>query len=457
MRGARYLLGATIALSTLLTTASAAERPNFVVFIADDMAWDDCGAYGHAKIRTPSMDRLADQGLRFDNAFLTCSSCSPSRCSILTGRYPHATGAEELHRPLPADQTTFLDVLREGGYYTASIGKWHLGEDAKRRVDRLEEGVKRLDEKVLSTLRERPKQKPFCLWLAFVDPHRPYAAGAIEKPHAATDAVVPPYLPDVPETRGDLALYYDEIARLDGVVGRTLAELDRQGIADETLILFLSDNGRPFPRCKTTLYDSGIKTPFVVRWPGHVMADGVTDSLVSSVDIAPTLVELAGLTAPATFQGKSFAPILRDPKAETRRYVFADHDWHDFDDHQRAVRSKRYKYLRNDYVDIPLTPPADAVRSPTFRAMRRLRDAGKLSPAQRRVFDRPRPAEELYDVVADPHELRNLARDKKYSEEISRLRSVLDRWRRDTSDPIPPLPRRPDEFDRESGDRLTRR
>ena len=380
MRGAGNLLGATIALSTVLATAAAAEKPNFVVFIADDMAWDDCGAYGHPKIRTPSIDRLAQQGLRFDNAFLTCSSCSPSRCSILTGRYPHATGAEELHRPLPADQTTFVDVLREGGYYVASIGKWHLGKDAKRRVDRLEEGVKRLDEKVLSTLRERPRQKPFCLWLAFTDPHRPYSADAIEKPHAPEDAVVPPYLPDVPETRGDLALYYDEIARLDGVVGRTLAELDRQGIADETLVLFLSDNGRPFPRCKTTLYDSGIKTPFVVRWPGHVTPDSVSDSLVSSVDIAPTLVELAGLTAPSTFQGKSFAPILRDPKAETRRYVFADHDWHDFDDHQRAVRSKQYKYIRNDYVDIPLTPP------PTpFAARRSKRCAGFATLAGSRL------------------------------------------------------------------------
>jgi len=160
-----------------------------------------------------------------------------------------------------------------------------------------------------------------------------------------TPVLVPPYLPDVPETRKDLALYYDEITRLDGYVGQVLTELDRQGERDTTLVLFISDNGRPFPRAKTTLYDSGIKAPWVVRWPKEVKPGSVSNSLVSSVDIAPTFLEAAGLRAGPSFQGNSLVPTLRNPKAVIRDEVFAERDWHDFDDHARAVRSERYKYI----------------------------------------------------------------------------------------------------------------
>src|SRR5262245_44160575 len=143
MKNRIVLLAAFVALSFVVvpTSAAEAERPNFIVFIADDMAWDDCGAYGHKTIRTPNLDRLARDGMRFDNAFLTCSSCSPSRASILTGRYPHNTGAQQLHWPLPADQVIFPEKLREAGYYTASAGKWHLGKAAKAKFDTVNEGV----------------------------------------------------------------------------------------------------------------------------------------------------------------------------------------------------------------------------------------------------------------------------------------------------------------------------
>src|SRR5262249_19065677 len=148
----------------------------------------------------------------------------------------------------------------------------------------------------VATLRERPAEKPFFLWLAALDPHRDYEPGAIPSPHRPEDVLVPPYLPDVDAVRRDLALYYDEISRLDRFVGAVLAELDRQKIVDDTLVLFLSDNGRPFPRCKTTLYDSGIATPWIVRWPGHVAAGSHCDRLVSAIDIAPTILSIAGLT-----------------------------------------------------------------------------------------------------------------------------------------------------------------
>lgn len=434
----------------LTSTVAAEDRPNFIVFIADDMAWDDCGAYGHPSIRTPNIDKLAREGMRFDNAFLTCSSCSPSRCSLLTGRYPHNTGASQLHQPLPGNQVTMARLLKSSGYYTASAGKWHLGPSERKNFDRIHSGKTNV---WLEALKDRPRDQPFFLWLAFFDPHRSYEPNTIPQPHRPEDVVVPPYLPDVEETRRDLAMYYDEITRLDGVVGEVFTELEQQGAAENTVVTFLSDNGRPFPRAKTTVYDSGVKTPWIVRWPKRVRPASTTKSIISSVDLAPTILELAGVQAGPTFQGKSFAKTLNDPSAETRMFAFSEHNWHDFDDHGRSVRSARYRYIENSYTDIPSTPPADAVRGETYQAMLQLKKAGKLTAIQQQCFTTPRPAEELYDLQEDPDELNNLADDPKYAEILKRLRGELAAWKERTGDRIPQK-RRPDEFDRITGLRL---
>jgi arylsulfatase A-like enzyme len=431
------------------------DRPNFILLIADDVGWDDIGAYGHPTIRTPNIDRLAREGVRFDRAFLTCSTCSPSRCSILTGRYPHATGAAEAHDPLPRLQVTFLERLRRAGYYTASSGKWHLGDDAVRRFDRVKRAIGGLSgcENWVETLRERPKDRPFFLWLAANDAHRPYERLKNYPPYALADVVVPPFLPDLPEVRKDLALYYGEITRLDDYAGRVLAELEKQGASGNTFVLFLSDNGRPFPRCKVTVYDSGIKTAWIVRFPGRARAGASCAGLVSAVDLAPTILHLAGLKPPATMQGRSFAALLADPAANIRDEVYAEQNWHDFAARKRAVRTTRYKYIRNFYPDLPNTPPADTVRTLTFQAMRRLRDGGSLRPEQKDCFLRPRPAEELYDIEADPHELNNLAGDPSHAGTLEALRATLARWQRETGD-REPAARRPDEYHRETGERL---
>lgn len=467
-----------------LGSARAAEetkRPNFVLILADDMAWDDCGAYGHAAIRTPNIDELARQGMRFDRAFLTCSSCSPSRASLITGRYPHNTDAEELHWPLPAEQVTFVERLKAAGYWTAAAGKWHLGPAVKDRFDVVHEGnpanfqlpsgpearkARRTAptkgdatsgcDRWVSTLRDRPRDKPFFLWLAAFDPHRDYAPGTIARPHRPEDVVVPPYLPDAPAVRKDLAAYYDEIGRLDRFVGEVMAELKRQEADQETLVFFLSDNGRPFPRCKTTLYDSGIKTPWIVRWPARVAPGSRCERLVSSIDIAPTFLALAGVPRPVRVQGQDFSALLTNPQAHVRDLVFAEHNWHDYAARARAVRSERFKYIRNDDHERPLTPPADAVRSPTFQTMRRLRDEKGLNPDQLACFVQPRPAEELYDTQADPNELRNLAADPNHAAALQRLRSALTRWEAETDDRRPAT-LSPDEFDRETGDPLPNR
>lgn len=447
-------LVACLATSSGIAVAKTKVRPNFVVIIADDMAWDDCGAYGNSKIRTPHLDRLAREGMRFDRAFLTTSSCSPSRASILTGRYPHATGAPELHQALPATQVMLSEPLREAGYYTASVGKWHLGAPAKSKWDLVREGGGPSGcEHWLPVLRDRPKERPFFLWLAAVDPHRRYQPGAISRPHTPDEVVVPPYLPDTETVRKDLALYYDEIARMDGFIGQVLEELEKQGLARNTFVLFLTDNGRPFPRCKTTLYDDGIRTPFLVRFPGRVKPGSRCDSLVSAVDIAPTVLDLAGLQPAPTFQGRSFARLLGNPQATAREFAFAEHHWHDYQAYERGVRSRRYTYIRNWLPELPGTPPADAVTSPTFGILRELRDQGNLPPQQRSIFVTPRPAEELYDLETDPHSFKNLAGDPKYARTLEKHRKALERWREETGDTFDRERLTPDGFDRETGAR----
>jgi N-sulfoglucosamine sulfohydrolase len=434
-------------------SAEPPSRPNFVLIIADDLGCEDSGPYGNRGIRTPSLDQLAAEGMLFHNAILTCSSCSPSRSSIITCRYPHNTGAEQLHWPLPKEQTTFVELLKASGYWTAAVGKWHLGNAVEDRFDLVKQSGRDNPSGCgnwVETLAERPKDKPFFLWLAAVDPHRDYQAGTIDEPHRPGDVTVPPYFPDTPEVRRDLALYYDEIARLDSFVGKVLDELARQNVADNTVVLFMTDNGRPFPRCKTTVYDSGVKTPLLVRWPARIKPGTSTGSLVSSIDIGATILDLAGVQPAASIQGQSFAAVLADPAATTRKFAFSEHNWHDFEARSRSVRTTKFKYIRNEYTDLPNTPPADAVRSPTFQTMRKLRDAGMLKPEQMTCFTRPLPAEEFYDLATDPHELTNLASDAAHRGELETLRAELDRWKAETKD-LAPQSRTPDEFDREAG------
>lgn len=449
------------------------EKPNIILIIADDMAWNDCGVYGNKNIRTPNIDFLAKNGLKFNQAFLTISSCSPSRSSIITGKYPHNTDAEQLHWALPESQLTFVELLKNTGYYTASAGKWHLGEAIKNRFDKVIEAdvsgfqlpvgsdgeqkamvAKQQSgcEDWIPTLKNRPSEKPFFMWFAALDPHRDYKENSIDNPHKPEDVLIPPHLPDVPDVRKDLALYYDEITRLDDYVGQVYNELKKQNVIDNTIIIFMSDNGRPFPRDKTTLYDGGIKTPFIVHWPNHITPNSESDELISSVDIAPTLLDITKINIPKIMEGQSFLPLLKNQKTNTRGFIFAEDHWHDFEDLTLAARSKQYKYIQNIYNDLPATPSADAGRSITFKAMINLKEKGELNNAQLNCF-KVRPKQELYDVVEDPDELNNLAENTNYKEVLETHKKALEQWKVETNFKIP-LNRTPDEFDRETGDPL---
>ncbi len=455
----------TIGIFALMVTicansvVKAADKPNFVFIIADDIGWEDFGCYGNSHVKTPNIDKLAEEGIRFDNAFLTASSCSPSRCSIISGKYPHSNGAAELHTELPESEIPFPLLLKENGYYTALAGKWHMGNAAHRAFDIYTDnnGYKNGDggeANWIPFLKDRPKDKPFFFWLASYDAHRPWGADTFIVTHDPKDLEVPVYFADTPETRQDMASYYNEIGRFDYYIGKVRQELEKQGVLENTLIIVMADNGRPFPRCKTRVYDSGMQTPFIVFWPKGLKKKGVqTESLISAIDISSTILELAGITQPDDYQGVSFAPILQSTKTETREYIFSEHNWHDYEAYERMVRSKDFLYVWNARPNLSNCGPADSKTSPTQYALNKVRDEGKLTFAQADVFVVPRPEEELFDLSLEDQQLLNVASIEKYEEQLVKLRNLLKEWMDNTGDTTPEN-LTPDRFDRETGQPL---
>ena len=251
---------------------------------------------------------------------------------------------------------------------------------------------------------------------------------------------------DTEITRQDLAGYYHEVSRFDHYVGLVTAELKKQGVLENTMIVVAADNGRPFPRCKSRMYDSGIKTPWVVHYPKLVKNPSVTPSFVSVIDLSATCLELAGVKRPAFIQGRSFLPILEDPKAQVREVVFAEHNWHVYKNHERMVRFGDYLYIRNNFPNQPNLCYESDDHYPAGAELWKAHAAGKTKPSQQQIFANPCPPEELYKVSNDPHQLSNLAKDVKYAKTIKQARALLASWTTQTGDSIPekPTPHRHD-------------
>ncbi|WP_339921767.1 sulfatase [uncultured Cyclobacterium sp.] len=434
-----FLMLAIIATNSL--TYAQDNRPNIIMIIADDIGYEDLGSYGNAIASTPVTDRIASQGIKFDNFYLTTSSCSPSRSSIISGRYPHNTGAAELHTAMPENILTFPELLKESGYFTGQSGKWHMGPVPRKGFDLIYDKKPEIgiggEDYWVPLLKERPMDKPFFLWLAALDAHRPWGENDFTGAHDPDKVKVPPYLADEAATREDLANYYDEISRFDYFIGKVEEELERQGQLDNTVIFILSDNGRPFPRSKTRLIDSGIKSPLLVKWPKALKGGLVADAMVSSIDLAPTFLQLAGVDAPGNFQGKSFLSVLKNPDLPFRNYVFAEHNWHDHEAHARMVRTKDYLYIKNNRAQFANPGPADSNASNAYADLRKVRDEGKLNPAQADVFVSPRPFEEFYLIADDEYQLLNRATMTADNKEMLQLRFALDKWSMETDDSVP--------------------
>jgi arylsulfatase A-like enzyme len=440
-------------LTGLLGLDSVAQTPpNILVFIADDAGWRDFGCYGNEAIRTPNIDRLSAGGLTFDNAYLTTPQCSPTRTSLLSGQFAHTIRTEDLHEPLPEEVKILPGLLSEAGYYTALMGKAHIGRSGIDQFDDFFPGQGNPFTADFPRVLEAAGDRPFFAWYAFSDPHRAYQPGSIPEPHEPAEVVVPPYLADTPETRADLALYYDEIGRMDSQIGEVLDMLEQEDKLDNTFIIFLSDNGKPFTRAKGSLYDEGIRTPLIMHWPAVLSSGERRSGLFSLINLAPGLLEAAGREAPAEMYGRSFLEAIRGG-ADTAfdEYIFAERNWHDCDEHMRAIRSDSFKLIFNAYIDLPHGTAADLAGSPSHQALLRLKESGQLSREQELVFEVPRPMIELYQVWDDPFEFDNLAYDAAYRPIISKLFGRLSDWMVETKDFDPHYRRRYDNTDRVSG------
>lgn len=427
--------------------------PNIVFIIADDIGYNDFGCYGN-NVKTPNIDRIASQGMIFANFFLTASSCSPSRASIISGRYPHNTGAAELHMPLPANIVTFPEILKNAGYFTAASGKWHLGEAAKKGFYKVDDNNKNIGVGGASswqnTIRECPADKPFFLWLAAKDAHRPWESNDFAGYNDVKSITIPPYYEDSPVTKEDMANYYDEITRFDHYVGIVEKELKNKGVLDNTIIVITSDNGAPFPRAKTRLYDSGLQSPLIIFGNRYVKQGAICNMLVSAIDIAPTLLAFAGIRPEDNFQGKIFLKLFQNPAKQFRNYVFGEHNWHDYKAFERSVRTKDFLYIINRLPHLSNAGAADVVESNAYQELRNLNAAGKLRPSQQDPFVAHRLPEELFDCKTDPFQLKNLALEPGRKKQLKKMRAVMKKWEKQTEDEFYENITE-DWFDRESG------
>jgi N-sulfoglucosamine sulfohydrolase len=453
----RLPLLSALAVLALGPAAGAAEQPrrNVVLLIADDLGFE-LGCYGNKVIKTPHIDALAKDGVRFSHGFAAVSSCSPSRASLYSGLHTHQSGqyglAHAAHNFFTrADVKSLPGLLGPAGYRTGIIGKIHVQPHSVYPFD--EEITANLggNRDVAAMARAARKfiadagSKPFFLVMGYGDPHRSAQnfgnerayPGVPEVRYDPKDVIVPHFLPDRPEVRQDLAEYYQSVSRLDHGVGLLLDALKETGQADSTLIIFLSDNGIPFPGAKTTLYDPGVHLPLIVSLPGLKKRGLVNSNLVSWVNVAPTILDWAGVKPPPALRERSFLPILELARAEegTWDVIFGSHQCHEVTMYypMRMIRTRTHKYILNlaHKLDYPIA--ADLYGSLTWQAI--------LKHDVKMLGDRPvkdfleRPREELYDLIKDPHEIRNVAGDGAYADVLKDLRARLRAWQEKTNDP----------------------
>lgn len=451
-----------------LSTAHAADRPNVVLIVADDHGLDAIGAYGNKAVQTPNLDRLAAEGVRFTNAHATVSSCSPSRSVLLTGMQSHSNGMYGLqhweHHFSSFDDIKSLPVmLTNHGYRTGRVGKVHLAPDAVYKFDSsLSEGPANDMASVARSPIEMAELSegfiaadgPFFLYFATDDPHRAFPFDTYPAPnsfgnrdegypgvtHVAynpEDVTVPSFLPDIPAVRAELAQYYTSVSRLDQGVGALLSILEKHGKLDNTVIIYLSDNGIAFPGAKTTLYQSGINLPLIIRDPESRRNGGdVSDALVSWIDITPTILDYAGASDIGEMvSGLSLKQHIQKGRKLRRSAIFGSHTFHEIHMYypMRMIRTKRYKLIHNieSALDFPMA--LDLEQSSSWQAFLR---TGKDQYAGRFMKDFfERPEFELYDLAEDPKELKNLAGDPEYRELLEELRAELRKFMVETKDP----------------------
>lgn len=425
--------------------------PNILFLIADDWSFPHAGIYGDQLVRTPNFDRMAKEGALFLNAYTASPSCSPSRASILTGRYPHQNeSGGNLWPEWPAQYPTYVGLLEKAGYFTGSTRKgWGPGDFKVSGLANNPAGKSYTDFEAF--LKDRPAGTPFTFWFGSSDPHRDYVANTgIQAGMRLEDVVVPGFFPANDCVRNDILDYYYEIERFDRECSQLIRKLEEIGELDNTIIVITSDNGMPFPRAKANLYDYGTRMPLVVRWPKKVKPGTVVKDFVNFVDFAPSFLEAAGL-APEKMSGQSLWPLLAGEKQQ-RNQVFLERERHanvrkgNQSFPMRGIRNHRFLYIWN-----PM-PERDPAGNPSVhQAVGQYGDVdhsitkflimameGKVSPGTPDYFSLAfgkRREEELYDIEKDPYQLNNLAEDPSFSGIKKEMRQQLLAWMKTTGDP----------------------
>ncbi|MEM1063751.1 MAG: sulfatase, partial [Planctomycetota bacterium] len=356
---------------------AADPRPNILLVLTDDHSVPHIGCYGNADVRTPHLDRFATRGMRFDRMYVTAPQCVPARATIMTGQSSVKIGMTRFSAPLARDVLTFPELLRDAGYRTGLVGRtYHLdghdviaSKETKRvfsehdlvtfpdRVDfvRIAQGGVGHVDQMAEFLDGTTADRPWFLQLSFDDPHRPLSVDAIDEPHDPREINLPTFMPDTDAVRADLARYYDEVARFDADFGRAMRLLADRGLDGTTCVIFMGDNGAALLRGKGTLYELGLHVPMLVCWEGVVTAGSHAADLISSEDIAPTLLEIAGVSAADGMDGVSFASLLRGKKFYGRKSLCAARGAHGYNlplntadlDLSRCVVTDRYKLIYN--------------------------------------------------------------------------------------------------------------
>lgn len=408
----------------------AGDRPNVVWIIADDLS-PELGCYGYSGVATPNIDRLASQGTRFTLAFATAPVCSSSRTAFQTGQYQTTVGGHHhdtrVKPELPKTIPTVTGLMRDAGYFVSN-GIGLANPTKKRAKSHLNFVYKDSEFFDGHDWTQRAKGQPFFAQIQIKEPHR----GFVSREHDYSDAAIPPYYPDHPITRADWGNYLASVEVLDRRVGEVLSRLENEGLAENTLVFFFGDHGRPHVRDKQWLYDGGLRIPLIVRWPSKAAPNGVDDRLVSMLDLMPTTLAAAGVQVPNDV--KLMGGDLFDDDWKGHEQLFAARDrCGEAADRIRSVRTRDFKYIRNFHPERPYLQHSSykKLSYPVETLMKVLHADGKWDSL---MMQKTRPAEELYDLSADPNEMRNLADDPKYSERLRSLRIQVDDWVTETND-----------------------
>lgn len=419
-----------VAVSITSVIAAAESKPNFLFIIADDCTFRDIGCYG-GQAHTPNIDRLASEGMKFSQCFQSAPMCSPTRHNIYTGLYPVKSGAYPNHTFVQDGTKSVVHYLKPLGYRVALSGKRHIspqnafpfeysGKDNNPDLEAIDT--------LLSECNE--SETPFCLFACSNEPHSPWNKGDASR-YDPAKVKLPPYFVDTADTRDDMSKYLAEITYYDWQVGECLKLLDKHGVAENTMVVVVSEQGSSFPFGKWTCYDTGLQSACLVRWPGKIKPGSVSDALIEYIDILPTFVDAAGGKPVAALQGKSLVPVLSGETNRHKDFVFGEMTTRGIINGSpyfgiRSVRSDKFKYIVNFTPDVRFTNAC--TKSEAFRSWEQKAEAGDADAADkvRRYYHRP--AEELYAISEDTYEWTNLAGDPKFADVKSELKVQLDAW-----------------------------